>query len=94
MGGCPLFYIPAEQECISTHEVRAQFVIEDDILRGLGMCLQQAKRARVRTGALLANLRSNNDCGLSAPLFKEKENRMEERIIKENTEDKIGITAA
>ena len=60
MGGCSLFYIPAEQECISTHEVRAQFVIEDDILRGLGMCLQQAKRARVRTGALLANLRSNN----------------------------------
>jgi len=54
------FYIPAEQECISTHEVRAQFVIEDDILRGLGMCLQQAKRARVRTRALLANLRSNN----------------------------------
>ena len=88
------FYIPAEQECISTHEVRARFVIEDDILRGLGMCLQQAKRARVRTGALLANLRSNNDCGLGAPLFKEKENRMEERIIKENTEDKIGITAA
>jgi len=40
--------------------VRAQFVIEDDILRGLGMCLQQAKRARVRTRALLANLRSNN----------------------------------
>ena len=50
------FYIPAEQECISTHEVRAQLVIENDILRGLGMCLQQAKRARVRTGALLANL--------------------------------------
>ena len=24
------------------------------------MCLQQAKRARVRTGALLANLRNNN----------------------------------
>lgn len=34
---------------------------KDDILRGLGMCLQQAKRARVRTGALLANLRSNNN---------------------------------
>ena len=61
------FYIPAEQECISTHEVRARLGIEDDILRGLGMCLQQAKRARVRTGALLANLRSNNDCGLSEP---------------------------
>ncbi|WP_440972291.1 hypothetical protein [Megamonas funiformis] len=24
------------------------------------MCLQRAKRARVRTGALLANLRNNN----------------------------------
>lgn len=47
------FYIPAEQECISTHEVKAQFVIEDDILRELGMCLQQAKRARVRTGHCL-----------------------------------------
>ena len=88
------FYIPAEQECISTHEVRAQFVIEDDILRGLGMCLQQAKCARVRTGALLANLRSNNDCGLNAPLFQEKENKMENRILAENTEEKIGITAA
>lgn len=37
--------------------MRAQLGIEDDILRGLGMCLQQAKRARVRTRALLANLR-------------------------------------
>lgn len=55
------FYIPAEQECIGTHEVRAQLVIENDILRGLGMCRQQAKRARVHTGALLANLRSNNN---------------------------------
>ena len=63
------FYIPAEQECISTHEVRARLGIEDDILRGLGMCLQQAKCARVRTRALLANLRSNNDCGLNEPLF-------------------------
>lgn len=44
------FYIPAEQKCISTHEVRARLGIEDDILRGLGMCLQQAKCARVRTG--------------------------------------------
>lgn len=69
LGGCPLFSIPAKQECISTHKVRAQIGIEDDILRGLGMCLQQAKRAHVRTRALLANLRSNNDCGLSAPLF-------------------------
>ena len=41
----------------------AQLGIEDDILRGLGMCLQQAKRARVRTGALLANLRNNNNMG-------------------------------
>lgn len=59
----PSFYIPAEQECISTHKVMAQLGIEDDILRGLGMCLQQAKRARVRTGALLANLRNNNNMG-------------------------------
>ena len=57
------FYISAEQECISTHKVMAQLGIEDDILRGLGMCLQQAKRARVRTGALLANLRNNNNMG-------------------------------
>ena len=72
--------------------MRAQFVIEDDILRGLGMCLQQAKRARVRTGALLANLRSNNDCGLSAPLFKEKENRMETYTLSNGvTIPKIGF---
>ncbi len=58
-----LFCIPAEQECISTHKVRAQLGIKDDILRGLGMCLQQAKRARVCTGALLANLRNNNNMG-------------------------------
>ena len=37
------FAIPAKQECISTHKVRAQLGIEDDIQRGLGMCLQQAK---------------------------------------------------
>ena len=53
-----------------------------------------SKMHRVYTGALLANLRSNNECGLNEPLFQEKENRMEERIIKENTEEKIGITAA
>ena len=41
----------------------AQLGIKDDILRGLGMCLQQAKRARVCTGALLANLRNNNNMG-------------------------------
>ncbi len=90
------FYIPAEQECISAHEVRAQFVIEDDILRGLGMCLQQAKCARVRTGALLANLRSNNDCGLSEPLMKRRkkgmnrENSIEKETIK--AEDITDIT--
>ena len=61
MDGCPLFYIPAYPEGISAHEVRAQFCIEYDSLRGLGMCLQQAKRVRVRTRALLANLRSNNE---------------------------------
>ena len=58
------------------------------------MCLQQAKCARVRTGALLANLRSNNDCGLSAPLFKEKENRMEDKVLE--IKDKMSdiVTAA
>lgn len=40
--------------------MRAQLGIEDDILRGLGMCLQQAKCARVCTRALLANLRFMN----------------------------------
>ena len=58
------FVLPSERECISTHKVRAQLDIKDVILRGLGMRLQQAKCARVRTRALLANLRSNNDCGL------------------------------
>ena len=61
------FIIPAVQECISTHKVRAQLDIRDVILRGLGMCLQQANSVRVITKALLANLRSNNDCGLSEP---------------------------
>ena len=61
------FAIPAEQECTSTHKVRAQLDIRDVILRGLGMCLQQANSVRVITKALLANLRSNNDCGLSEP---------------------------
>ena len=36
------------------------------------MCLQQANSVRVITKALLANLRSNNDCGLNAPLMKGK----------------------
>ena len=67
------FTIPATQECISTHKVRAQLDIVDVIQRGLGMCLQQANSVRVITKALLANLRSNNDCGLGAPPFiKEK----------------------
>ena len=77
------FYIPAEQECISTHKVRAQLGIEDDILRGLGMCLQQAKCARVRTGALLANLRSNNDCGLSEPHMKNNDIRLQICLVED-----------
>ena len=51
------FIIPALRECISTHKVRAQLDIRDVILRGLGMCLQQANSVRVITKALLANLR-------------------------------------
>src|SRR3712207_5588466 len=43
---------------------------------GLGINPQQAKCARVRTRALLANLRSNNDCGLSAPLRKRRKKDM------------------
>ncbi|KSV60531.1 hypothetical protein ASU35_04980 [Acetivibrio ethanolgignens] len=66
------FAIPALRESISTHKVRAQLDIRDVILRGLGMCLQQANSIRVITKALLANLRSNNDCGLNAPLFKDE----------------------
>lgn len=62
--------------------MRARLGIEDDILRGLGMCLQQAKRARVRMGALLANLQSNNDCGLSGSLFNKRRTRhMARKII-------------
>ena len=53
----PSFYIPAEQECISTHKVMAQLGIEDDILRGLGMCLPTSKTRPCTYGALLANLR-------------------------------------
>ena len=57
IGGCPLFFaISAKQECISTHKVRAQLVIEDDILRGLGMCLQQAKYAACTQGHCLLTL--------------------------------------
>ncbi len=47
------FAIPAKQECISTHKVRAQLGVEDDILRGLGMCLQQAKCAACTQGYCL-----------------------------------------
>lgn len=80
------FVIPAEQECISTHKVRAQLVIRDDILRGLGMCLQQAKSVRVITKALLANLRSNNDCGLNVPPMK----RRNEDMNRENNSTENG----
>lgn len=41
-------YVPAEQECISAHEVRA----------------------------LLANLRSNNDCSLNEPPMKNNDIRL------------------
>lgn len=62
IGGCPLFcnsskagiYQHSQSEGVAWHR-------KDDILRGLGMCLQQVKRTHVRTMALLANLRSNND---------------------------------
>ena len=44
-----------------------------------------SKRARVRTRALLANLRSNNDCGLNAPPMKRRNKDMDrENIIIEN----------
>ena len=43
------------------------------------MCLQQAKRVRVITKALLANLRSNNDCGLCAPPFIKEKKDMENK---------------
>ena len=36
------------------------------------MCLQQANSVRVISKALLANLRSNNDCGLNVPPMKGK----------------------
>ena len=37
-------------------ERREKDIVADDILRGLGMCLQQAKSVRVITKALLATL--------------------------------------
>lgn len=95
------FAIPAEQECISTHKVRAQLDIRDVILRGLGMCLQQANSVRVITKALLANLRSNNDCGLNVPPMKgrirdmnrEKSSTEKEMIVAEDVTD-IQLTQA
>ncbi len=84
------FAIPAEQECISTHKVRAQFDIRDVILRGLGMCLQQANSVRVITKALLANLRSNNDCGLNVPPMK---GRMKDMNKENNSTEKEMIVA-
>lgn len=68
----------------------AQFGIEDDIFRGLGMCLQRAKTPCVITRALLANLRSNNDCGLHVPLMKR---RKEDMKRDNNNEEKEMITA-
>lgn len=84
------FAILAEQECISTHKVRAQFDIRDVILRGLGMCLQQANSVRVITKALLANLRSNNDCGLNVPPMK---GRMKDMNKENNSTEKEMIVA-
>ena len=84
------FAIPALQECISTHKVRAQLDIRDVILRGLGMCLQQANSVRVITKALLANLRSNNDCGLSEPPMK---GRMKDMNRENNSTEKEMIVA-
>ena len=84
------FAIPAEQECISTHKVRAQLDIRDVILRGLGMCLQQANSVRVITKALLANLRSNNDCGFSEPPMK---GRMKDMNRENNSTEKEMIVA-
>ena len=95
------FAIPALQECISTHKVRVQLDIRDVILRGLGMCLQQANSVRVITKALLANLRSNNDCGLNEPPMKgrmkdmnrENSSTEKEMIVAEDITD-IQLTQA
>ena len=44
-----------------------------------------SKRPRVHTRALLANLRSNNDCGLNVPLMKRRnEDTDRENISTEN----------
>ena len=65
------------------------------------MCLQQANSVRVITKALLANLRSNNDCGLSAPPMKgrisdmnrENNSTEKEMIVAEDITD-IKLTQA
>ena len=64
------FTFSAKRKCVSTHKVRAQLDIADGILRGLGMCLQQAKCDRVCTRALLASLRfMNYGQGRDTPLL-------------------------
>lgn len=70
--------------------MRAQLDIRDVILRGLGMCLQQANSVRVITKALLANLRSNNDCGLNVPPMK---GRMKDMNKENNSTEKEMIVA-
>ena len=54
------------------------------------MCLQQANSVRVITKALLANLRSNNDCGLNAPPMK---GRMKDMNRENNSTEKEMIVA-
>lgn len=57
------FAIPAKQECISTHKVRAQLGIEDDIQRGWGMCLQQAKCTACTQGHCLLICEATKNIG-------------------------------
>lgn len=65
------------------------------------MCLQQANSVRVITKALLANLRSNNDCGLNVPPMKgrisdmnrENNSTEKEMIVAEDITD-IKLTQA
>ena len=65
------------------------------------MCLQQANSVRVITKALLANLRSNNDCGLNEPPMKgrmkdmnrENSSTEKEMIVAEDITD-IQLTQA
>ena len=54
------------------------------------MCLQQANSVRVITKALLANLRSNNDCGLNVPPMK---GRMKDMNRENNSTEKEMIVA-